>query len=660
MAIKQLGKYDIIERLGRGGMAEVYKGYQASLDRHVAIKLLHPFLADDPEFKDRFEREARNVARLRHPNIVQVYDFEYDETRESYYMVMELIDGQTLKDHLTTVLKRGDQLSLEEIFRIIHGAGEALAYAHARGMIHRDVKPANLMLDSDNRIVLTDFGIAKIVTGVQFTASGGMVGTPAYMAPEQGLGEQGDERSDLYSLGVILFELVTGRLPYEGDTPLSVILKHLNEPIPSVLDFKPGVPEPLVAFIYKAMGKEPEERFQSADEMLRELNNVEGLIGLPSSAPRTAAKIETREMAAVPTITPPPPEPPPESSTPVTLPPLPASGRRGLGGIGAIIFIGAILMLGAFALGGGKLPLIGFVPSNTPTATVTASPTATVTPSNTVTPTPLPSATPTSSPTATFTPSATATHTFTPTFTASNTITPTVTASFTATPTATFTPTATASFTATPTATFTPTATSSFTATATFTYTPSFTPTWTASPTPTATYTPSQTPTPTVNITATLQAATLAAQNLTSTSVYATIDAIGRTQIAQKSPTPNYTATALRCKPQYFVVQGKAPERDPIRADTDFVRVITLRNTGDCDWLPGTYLQFSSGESFGASIKIIMESQEPVPPNSEAKFTFKGHTPRKGGLYTGNWEVRLYPDNKLLDPLLPITFFAYE
>ena len=199
-------------------MAEVYRGYHAALDRYVAIKVLHAFLADDPEFKSRFEKEARNVARLKHPNIVQVYDFEYDPSDESYYMVMELIEGPTLKERLVELATRNERLSLEESLRIIHDAGLALAYAHQQGMIHRDVKPANLMLDADGRVVLTDFGIAKIVTGVQFTASGGMVGTPAYMAPEQGLGEAGDERSDIYSLGVILYQLLTGRLPFEAET----------------------------------------------------------------------------------------------------------------------------------------------------------------------------------------------------------------------------------------------------------------------------------------------------------------------------------------------------------------------------------------------------------------------------------------------------------
>ena len=169
MAKRQLGKYEVLERLGRGGMAEVYRGYHANLDRYVAVKVLHAFLADDPEFKDRFHREAQNVARLKHPNIVQVYDFDFDPEGESYYMVMEMVDGPTLKDRLFEISEEGKLLPYEETLRIVREAASALAYAHSRNMIHRDVKPANLMLDHDERVVLTDFGIAKIVTGVHFT-----------------------------------------------------------------------------------------------------------------------------------------------------------------------------------------------------------------------------------------------------------------------------------------------------------------------------------------------------------------------------------------------------------------------------------------------------------------------------------------------------------
>ncbi|MHB8624932.1 MAG: serine/threonine-protein kinase [Aggregatilineales bacterium] len=423
MAIKNLGKYEIVERLGRGGMAEVYRGYQASLERFVAIKLLHPFLADDPEFKDRFEREARNVARLRHPNIVQVYDFEYDTTNESYYMVMELIDGQTLKDRLGDLQARGEPLSVSEIIRIARGACAALAYAHARGMIHRDVKPANLMIDSDGRVVLTDFGIAKIVTGIQFTASGGMVGTPAYIAPEQGLGEQGDERSDLYSLGVILFQMCTGHLPYDAESPLAVILKHLNEPIPSVHKFNPNVPEALAAVVYKAMAKDPEERYASADELLKALDQVEASV---QSTDTPIAKLS-------PVVPTPPPVPPPE------LPAESASAQAGpsAAGIGAIIVIGLIVLLGA-AFGGSKLigalnptPTFTLTPTNTATRTPTSTPT--LTPTNTPSPTLTPSLTQTATYTHTPTPTLTATFTNTPTASATNTLTPSLTSSFTPT-----------------------------------------------------------------------------------------------------------------------------------------------------------------------------------------------------------------------------------
>jgi serine/threonine-protein kinase len=628
VAIKYLGKYEIIDRLGRGGMAEVYRGYQASLERYVAIKLLHPFLADDPEFKDRFEREARNVARLRHPNIVQVYDFEYDTNNESYYMVMELIDGQTLKDYLGDLHSKGERLSMREIIRITRGAISALAYAHARGMIHRDVKPANLMLDSDGRIVLTDFGIAKIVTGIQFTASGGLIGTPAYMAPEQGLGEQGDERSDLYSFGVILFQMCTGELPYDAEAPLAVILKHLNQPIPSIYNLNPDVPEAMAAVVYKAMAKDPDERYQTADELLNALDEIEldptktrppaEVVAAAVTEATNSANLDTgviKNKSAANANT-----PPPTNVPPVTPASIPTPGARpSAAGIGGIIIIGLLALVGV-VLGGGQL--IGVL---NPTATPTATNTATITPSLTSTNTP--------TITASFTSSWTPTYTLTPSLTASVTLTPTLTASNTATLTPSLTPT----------------------------WTPSLTPTVTASntATPTATFTPSATPSPTVNFTATLDAVTLVAQNKTATSVYATLNALVLTQSAGKSPTPDYTATALTCKPQYLIVQSKQTPV-PIPADTDFQRTITIRNTGDCDWLPGTYLNFHDGEKFSAPIKIIANEQTPIQPGDLATFTFIGHTPKRGGTYAGNWEVRLSPDNRLLGPLLPISYFTYE
>ena len=256
-------------------MAEVYKGYHAALDRYVAIKLLHPFLADDPEFKDRFEKEARNVAKLRHPNIVQVFDFEYDQHGESYYMVMELINGPTLKDKLFELAANDQRYSLEDSVRIISDTTNALSYAHKRNMIHRDVKPANLMLDEDGRIVLTDFGIAKIVTGVQFTASGGMVGTPAYMSPEQIQGDKPvDGRSDIYALGVLVYQMMTGKQPYRSDTPAKAMMMHILEPVPNILEDQPNLPAECDALIKKAMAKNPDKRFATAGEMAAELEKI--------------------------------------------------------------------------------------------------------------------------------------------------------------------------------------------------------------------------------------------------------------------------------------------------------------------------------------------------------------------------------------------------
>ncbi len=656
---RQLGKYEIQERLGRGGTAEVYKAYQPSLDRHVAVKMLHPFLADDPEFKDRFEREARNVARLRHPNIVQVYDFEFDPPSETYYMVMELIGGQSIKERLDSTKERFPEA---EIYRLMSGAVSALAYAHARGMIHRDVKPANLMLDLDGRVVLTDFGIAKIVTGIQFTASGGMIGTPAYMAPEQGLGEAGDERSDLYSLGIIMYQMLTGVLPYDAESPLAVILKHHNESTPSVRTRAPDASERIAAITYKAMQKEPENRFQSADEMLKALEDPSVVVP-PAPPPGKSGPPSSKIMLAG--SAPPPP------IMPTTMP-LDATDtpRRRLAGCGGLLIVGiAILALGLAGFASGIIPGI-LRGTNTPTATATATATQTALPSATATSTATATATATASQTATAlpttTPTDTATSTATPpstetgTSTPSDTPTTTLTPSDTPTTTQTATDTATATFTPSSTPTFTPTAsaTLTFTPTSTFTATPSDTPTHTA--TPTITPLPTITPSPTPNFTATLAAATNAALYLTVTAQAGTLAAINQTQFALVTPTPNYTATALLCRSQYSIVRQATPDRDPIRANTDFERVITLRNTGDCDWLPGMYLKYRSGEAFDAPLKIVMENTDPIPPGGEARFTFRGHTPRKGNTYSGIWEVRLSPDNKLLDPALTISFFAYE
>ena len=226
----EIGKYQIVEFLGRGAMADVYKAYQPALGRHVAIKILHAFLAADEDFLSRFQREAQAIAALRHPRIVQVYDF--DVADDSYYMVMEFLDGHTLEVQLQEMEANNEIMLFSEAIRITRDAASALSYAHGRGMIHRDIKPANIMIDRENQVILTDFGIAKILSSTRHTATGSIVGTPYYMSPEQGQGDVADARSDLYSLGIMFFRMVTGRLPYDADAALAVLLKHMNAPIP--------------------------------------------------------------------------------------------------------------------------------------------------------------------------------------------------------------------------------------------------------------------------------------------------------------------------------------------------------------------------------------------------------------------------------------------
>ena len=284
-----IGKYAILEKLGRGGMAEVYKGYQENLDRFVAIKLMHAFLIDEQGFLDRFQREAKAMAALNHPNIVGVYDFDlYGDN--TYYLVMEYIGGGTLKEKLENLAQSQEHLSLEEAIRIGREVADALAYAHRRNMVHRDIKPANIMMDEEtNRAILTDFGIVKMIGGqsMAYTATGALIGTPAYMSPEQALGQSGDERVDIYSLGVLLFQMVTGQLPFEADTPLAVVMKHVNDPTPMPVTFNPDIPEALQAVILRAMAKIPENRYQTADEMVAALRAID-LSGASAAAPVTA------------------------------------------------------------------------------------------------------------------------------------------------------------------------------------------------------------------------------------------------------------------------------------------------------------------------------------------------------------------------------------
>lgn len=258
-----IGKYELRERLGRGGMADVYKAYQPSLDRFVAVKIIHDTMAESPEFIERFKREAQSIAGLRHNNILQVIDFDVDG--DLNYMVMEYIQGGTLKDYL---IQKG-VLKPYEMLVISKQLADALAYAHDHGMVHRDVKPANVMFTdkSYSHTVLTDFGIAKLVDATNLTASGMMVGTPTYMSPETGRGENVDTRADIYSLGVMMYEMVTGSPPFVADAPYAVILKHISDSPPPIRHKGESIPQAVEALILKALAKSPDDRHATAAEL---------------------------------------------------------------------------------------------------------------------------------------------------------------------------------------------------------------------------------------------------------------------------------------------------------------------------------------------------------------------------------------------------------
>jgi serine/threonine protein kinase len=225
-------------------MAQVFKAWDPNTGRYVAIKVLHQHLIDESVFKERFAREGQLIASLSHPNIVTLYDFDTIETDNgiSPYMVMPFIDGPSLKDRLERLNTQGQRMPLDEVVRIVEGIAAALDYAHDKDMVHRDIKPGNILFNDQGAPLLTDFGLARLTFGARLTDSGTASGTPAYMAPEQGLGEPGDRRSDIYSLGIILHELLTGQLPFVADTGLGLLMKHIHEPLPSPRLAVPDLP----------------------------------------------------------------------------------------------------------------------------------------------------------------------------------------------------------------------------------------------------------------------------------------------------------------------------------------------------------------------------------------------------------------------------------
>jgi eukaryotic-like serine/threonine-protein kinase len=357
----KLGPYELLDEIGRGGMATVYRAYQPNVDRFVAVKVIHRSVASDSKSLDRFTREARLVAKLEHPHILPVYD--YNGANDPPYIVMRYLPTGTLKD----ILERG-QLPYNEVAYLLTQVASALDYAHRQGVIHRDIKPSNIMVDAEGNGFLTDFGIARIVesAGEGLTGTGMAIGTPGYMAPEQGLGVPITHRADIYALGVMLFEMLTGQQPFSAETPMAVILKHINDPVPQIAQLNPALPPAINHVIQRAMAKKPDDRFATASEMARSLT-----VGLGPSEPSApvhlqAAASETIEKLtalreAMPrhtgsTSTKPEPSfrpstgqgPAPASSTPMPI----STGTMSRGTVqGAFLGAGVVLVLALLAAG---------------------------------------------------------------------------------------------------------------------------------------------------------------------------------------------------------------------------------------------------------------------------------------------------------------------
>lgn len=310
MPLERIGRYEIRLELGRGGMSTVYHAYDPRFKRDVAIKVLPREFLHDPLFRTRFEREAEIIAALEHPAIVPVYDFGEDDGQ--LYLVMRYMAGGSLADRL----EKGPY-QLPEIVMVLSRLAPALDKAHAMGVVHRDLKPGNILFDEDNNAFLTDFGIAKLAeTSVGLTGTGSMVGTPAYMSPEQARGDSTtDGRSDIYAVGVILFEMLTGELPFQADTPMGVAVKHITDPVPRILQLNPDLPPRCEAVIMRAMSKDVESRFQTTSDLIRDLRSavlsdvgeLDTLAGLPAKPrdtkqlPTLKRKIEKQQTQSVPT-----------------------------------------------------------------------------------------------------------------------------------------------------------------------------------------------------------------------------------------------------------------------------------------------------------------------------------------------------------------------
>lgn len=375
---EKFNRYEIIEELGVGGMATVYRAYDPLFEREVAVKVLKRELLEDPELRERFERETKIVAKLEHAAIVPVYDVGHD--RGQLFYVMRYMSGGSLTERINE-----GSLTLEQVAYILLRLADALDYAHRKGVVHRDLKPGNILFDEVGNAFISDFGIAKFAQAATRITHSGIIGTPRYMSPEQARGSETDGRSDLYTLGVMLFEILSGRAPFEATTPLALAFKHATEPAPDILGVNPSLPPQLGPILRKAMEKEAEDRYDTCVEFANAF-----LAALPPGAAPNAKLI----TPLPPRSTPPSP---PKYEAPTEAPPAPEPAPKSRKNAWIFVGLAAVALL-VFGLRGQFIPppptptASTSAPTTVPATKIPASPTPSPTASATVTPTETPAA----------------------------------------------------------------------------------------------------------------------------------------------------------------------------------------------------------------------------------------------------------------------------
>lgn len=338
-----VGPYEILRELGRGGMGVVYKAHETSLNRMVALKILPPHLAADPVFTERFAREARSAASLIHPNVVTIHAIGAESGK--HFIAMEYVKGRTLSE----LVRQSGSLSPDRALGIVLQTCDALRAAHKRGLVHRDIKPQNIMMDDAGRVKVMDFGLAKATTSESnLTAAGAMIGTPLYMSPEQCEGQPADPRSDIYSLGVVLFEMLTGRVPFEASTPLAIMRQIVEQPFPDVRRLCPTVSDDVAAILGRMTARNVKRRYQSVEEVHRDIENV-----LSRAGKQSTLNAQTVQVKAVQTFTPGKQIEQVDAALRATgTPPHPPAARSPLWvGIGTAVLTAVVMLAGFFLLG---------------------------------------------------------------------------------------------------------------------------------------------------------------------------------------------------------------------------------------------------------------------------------------------------------------------